>query len=124
MKCFLHLDYDPLPREASGPDEAFRIAESVLGDDEDDDPSSIWRTFWRRDDLYPDNFVRYSHDELVGELKLSGAVVLQRVSVTGERGASVEIFTDDLERRNDEEADEALHLTMVNPGRCRRQKTA
>jgi hypothetical protein len=123
MKCFLHLDYDPLPREASGPDEAFRIAESVLGDDEDD-PSSTWRTFWRRDDLYPDNYVRYSHDELEGELKISGAVVLQRVSSSGERGPSVEIFTDDLERRNDEEADEALHLTMVNLGRCRRQKTA
>lgn len=108
MKCYLHVDYDPMPKQASSPADAIRMAESLLAGDGDEEPSSTWLTRWRRDELYPDNFTAYAIDELALHLQETGSVVLQRIRDDGDMGVSVEIFTDELERKNDREALDAL----------------
>ena len=108
MKCFLHIDYDPLPKIAGSPTEAVAMAESILMED-DEEPYSTWVVQWRRDDLYPDRFICYTPHQLALALGDVGSVVLQKVTPDGSvLGKSVEIFTDELERKNDNEAVMAL----------------
>ena len=127
MKCYLHVDYDPLPKTAESPMEAVSMAESILMDDEEE-PSSTWVVHWRRDDLYPDRFITYTPDELAVTLRDIGSVVLQRVTADGSvMGKSVEIFTDELEKKNDTEAVMALEDEISCHGtdkRCARRGRA
>ena len=117
MKCFVHVGYNPVPREVETPESAIALAENLLrGDDDDDDPSSIWFIKWRRDELYPDNFYDYSTDDLIKELKTQGNVVLQQIKNgpdnTPLMGESANIITADLEHQYDQEAEEALDLDI------------
>lgn len=116
MNCFVHVGYDPVPKEATSPENAISMAESYLkGDDEDDDPSS-WKIKWRRDELYPDNFTDYDIDSLKLELSKSGCVVLQLIQDQPDdmpiMGETASIFTEEAERQNDQEAEEALELDI------------
>jgi hypothetical protein len=109
MKCFVHVDYDPMPKEAESASDAIQMAEKLLRSDDEEDPSSRWLIRWRRDELYPNNYAPYSNHELISELNQHGYIVLQLVSDNGEDlGKSVEILSDDLERKYDEEAASAL----------------
>jgi len=117
MKCFVHVGYNPVPREVESPKSAIALAENLLrGDNDDDDPSSIWRIKWRRDELYPDNFYDYSPEQLLAELIRQGNVVLQKIKDgpdnTPLMGESANIFTADLEQQYDQEAEEALDLDI------------
>lgn len=108
MKCYLHVDYDPLPKMAGSALEAVSMAESILLE-EDEEPSSTWVVQWRRDDLYPDRFISYNSSQLAQALGDLGSVVLQNVSPDGTLlGKSIEIFTDELEKKNETEAVQAL----------------
>jgi len=115
MKCFVHLGLNPIPKEAESASSAISLVESYLSGNEDDDPASIWKIKWRRDELYPDNFCDYRHDELEKELYRNGSVVLQLIKEQSDdlplMGEVANIFTAEKEKENDEEAEIALELS-------------
>lgn len=121
MKVFVHLGYDPVPKQLDSLQNAITLVENFLrkesgeGEDDSEDPSSKWKIMWRRDDLYPDNFYDYTHENLIEELKTTGNIVLQSIKQSGDDspllGAFANIYRDDIEKKHDEEADSALEKT-------------
>jgi hypothetical protein len=118
MKCYVHLGYDPVPKQADSPTSAIASAESHLSfiaESDDDDPSSKWLIRHRVDELYPDNFVEYTHDDLLTGLQKNGTVVLQLVRYGEDNvpvmGEMCNIFTSEYEKKQDEEANIALEMT-------------
>jgi len=113
MICFVHVGYDP--REASSPVEAIALAEQCLRDENDKLPEGE-KLFikWRRNDLYPDNFLDYTVDDLVAYLNQKGEAVLQLVDIDADglpiMGEIANIFTDAEEQKNTDEAEEALEV--------------
>jgi len=116
MKCFVHVGFDPKPHEANDPVEAISLAERYLlaenGSEEEHLPVK-----WRRDDLYPDNFLDYTKDELVSHLSQKGEVVLQLAELDTDglpiMGEIANIFTASEEEKNTQEADEALEKLLA-----------
>jgi hypothetical protein len=108
----VHLGLSPIPKEAESPTSAISLVESYLSGNDDDDPYSLWRIKWRRDDFYPDNFCDYTHSDLEKELQKNGFIVLQLIKEQSDdlpiMGEVANIFTADLEKKNDEEAEFAL----------------
>lgn len=115
MKCFVHVGFDPEPHEAPSPQEAVEYAikrleaEEALALEVGEEPLSVK---WRRDDLYPDNFLEYTVGDLVAYLQEKGEVALQLVNI-GEDGLPTmgeiaNIFTAAEEEKNVQEAQEAL----------------
>ena len=106
MKCFVHVGSDPTPHEAKDPSEAIRLAEKYLLAQES------LPVKWRRDDLYPNRFLDYTKDELVSHLSQQGEVVLQLAELDSNglqvMGEIANIFTASEEKKNTQEADEAL----------------
>ena len=84
MNCFVHLDFDPIPREVKSPASAIALAEAVLKVEKEEDPDSKLKILWRRDDYYPDNFFEYTIEQLQKELQEKGTVVLQLVRTDGD----------------------------------------
>ena len=118
MKCFVHLGYDPVPKTATSPSNAIAAAEthlSRIAESDDDDPSSKWLIRRRNDEQYPDNFCEYTHNELLNALVHEGAVVLQLVKYGQDNqpmmGEICNIFTCDVEKMHDQEAEIALEMT-------------
>ena len=111
MNCFVHLGFDPVPREVKNPASAIALAEAVLKAEKEEDPDSKFTILWRRDEFYPDNFYNYDSEQLHKELNKSGSVVLQLVNMSGDfpiMGESVTIFTAELEKKYAEQAESAL----------------
>lgn len=108
MKCFVHFGSDPEPKEAKEPETAIAIAEKYLV--ATDQNLSIK---WRRDDLYPYNFVDYTKDQVAEFLQKNGEVVLQLANIQNNdlvvMGEVANIYTDDEEEKNIKEAEEALN---------------
>lgn len=109
MKCFVHVGFDPFPKEADNPSEAISLAERYLSGKTNKDFS----IYWRRDDLYPKNLVRYSKNELLEEIQREGELTLQ-VAKVGSSGLPIlgevaTIFSSAEEERNAREADDALY---------------
>lgn len=119
MICYVHVGYDPGPREADSPVEAIALAEQCLRDENDSLPEEE-KLFirWRRDDLYPDNFVEYTVESLTQHLTEKGEVVLQLVDIGADglpvMGETATIFTDAEEQKNNDEANEALEVLGKN----------
>lgn len=118
MKCFVHLGYDPVPKTAENPSIAIATAEAYLSriaESDDDEPSSRWLIRRRVDELYPDNFCEYTHDNLIECLSKEGSVSLQLVKYNNDNsplmGEICNIFTVETERRHDQEAENALEIT-------------
>jgi hypothetical protein len=116
MNCFVHVGYDPVPKGATSPESAICMAENYLKRDDDEDDPSFWKIKWRRDELYPDNFTDYDIKALKLELAKSGCVVLQLILDQPDNmpimGETASIFTEETERQNDQEAEEALELDI------------
>jgi hypothetical protein len=116
MNCFVHVGYDPVPKGATSPESAICMAENYLKRDDDEDDPSFWKIKWRRDELYPDNFTDYDIKALKLELAKSGCVVLQLILDQPDdmpiMGETASIFTEETERQNDQEAEEALELDI------------
>ena len=119
MICYVHVGYDPGPREADSPVEAIALAEQCLRAENDalpDDEKLFIR--WRRDDLYPDNFLEYTVDDLINYLNEKGEAVLQLVDIGADglpvMGESANIFTDAEEQKNNDEAQQALEILGKN----------
>lgn len=115
MKCFVHLGYDPVPKQADSPSSAIATAESHLSfiaESDDDDPSSKWLIRHRVDELYPDNFLEYNADDLLQALQKHGTVALQLVKYGADNvpvmGEICNIFTSEYEKKQDHEAEVAL----------------
>jgi len=113
-KCFVHVGLDPYPKVVNGPCEAISLAERYLQGMNDREFS----IYWRRDDLYPNNFVPYSQSDLVAEIQKEGELTLQLAKVTGDalpiRGETATIFSAAEEERNAREAEDALSLEKRN----------
>lgn len=108
MKCFVHMDFDPLPKQVNSPLEAITLAESFLKSQEENS-----KVVWRKDDFYPNNFFDYTVDTLVQELLQNKPVTLQKVVTDAEfpiLGDSITIFSETVEKKFVEEADTALEL--------------
>lgn len=114
MKCFVHLGYDPEPKEADDALEAIDLAAKLLNEVAEDNLT----VKWRRDDLYPDNFVEYTVESLMQHLTKKGEVVLQLVDIGADglpvMGETATIFTDAEEKKNNDEANEALEVLGKN----------
>jgi hypothetical protein len=111
MRCFVHVGYDPEPKSAESPDEAIKLAEKYLKKAEKKDFKENLSVKWRRDDLYPNNFLDYNSQQLVQYLNSNGQLVLQlakKVDGLPIMGEIVSIFTADEEERNVQEAERAL----------------
>lgn len=110
MKCFVHVGLDPYPKVAMEPSEAICLAEKYLQENNNQEFS----IYWRRDDLYPNNFVPYSKNELVTEIQKEGELTLQLAKVKDDdlpiMGELVTIFSAEEEERNAREAEKALHF--------------
>jgi hypothetical protein len=116
MKCFVHVGFDPKPHEADDPAEAISLAERrLLASNEGEEEHLPVR--WRRDDLYPDNFLEYTQDQLVSHLSQQGEVVLQLAELDSDglpiMGEIANIFTASEEEKNAQEADEALEKLLA-----------
>lgn len=111
MICFVHMDFDPIPKEVKSPSAAISLAEAVLKAEQEEEPDSKYQIFWRRNDFYPDNFFEYTLEQLQKELIESGSIVLQLANLSGDfpvMGGSVTILTESLEKKYALEADSAL----------------
>jgi hypothetical protein len=112
MKCFVHLGFNPVPKAVKNAESAIGFAENHLKKDDDEDDSSSWKVKWRRDELYPDNFYDYTFNDLENELAQKGTVVLQLIKDQPDNqvlmGETATIFTADIEKKNDEIAENAL----------------
>lgn len=110
MKCFVHVGSDPMPHEANDPAEAIKLAENLLSQES-------LPIKWRRDDLYPDRFLDYTKDELVSHLSQQGEVVLQLAELDSNgsqvMGEIANIFTASEEKKNTQEADDALGRELI-----------
>lgn len=108
MKCFVHLDRDPLPKSVINPEIAIALAESLLKTEDE----NKWQIQWRRDELYPDNFSVYSKNDLQNQLLSVGSIVLQQIKIGPDNvhlmGESASIFTADLERKLTKQAETAI----------------
>jgi hypothetical protein len=117
MKCFVHVGFDPKPHEANDPVEAISLAERRLLASNDGEEEHL-PVRWRRDDLYPDNFLEYTPDQLVSHLSQKGEVVLQLAEFDSDgfpiMGEIANIFTASEEKKHDQEADEALELLAID----------
>lgn len=109
MKCFVHVGFDPFPKEANDPSEAISLAEKYLSGK----TNKEFSIYWRRDDLYPKNLVCYSKNELLEEIQREGDVTLQVAKVRPSGlpilGEVVTIVSSEEEERNAREADKALY---------------
>lgn len=128
MKCFLHTDIDPTPKEADNPAEAVALAEYLLQTYNEAKKREL-KIKWRRDELYPDNFVVYTHEEIVSALEKEGVVWLQLTKDDAEglvMGEIVTICSEAVELANSREAQEALkagtELTQAGTGKMRKIK--
>jgi hypothetical protein len=111
MKCFVHLGFDPLPKQVDSPAKAINLAEAVLKAESEEEPDSKMFIQWRRDEFYPNNFHEYNIEILQKELSSKGSVVLQLVDINNELpslGRSITIFTEEVEKKYAEEAENAL----------------
>lgn len=113
MKCFVHLESNPVPKAIETAESAFAFAESHLKDEDED---GSWKIKWRRDDFYPDNFSNYTYCDLNQELSCKGSVVLQIIKEGEEPllGETATIFTADVEKKLEQEAEIALEQTHEN----------
>lgn len=112
-KCYIHVGLHPEPKVANSPVEAIALAEKYLRSENDEFPKEESLSVkWRRDDLYPDNFVDYSIDDLVTHLKENGEVVLQLAEIDADglpiMGEIANIITAAEEDKDTKEADDAL----------------
>jgi hypothetical protein len=113
MNCFVHLGFDPVPREVKSPASAIALAEAVLKAERKQKSESRPKVQWRRDEFYPDNFHNYTVKQLEEEIITKGTIVLQLVNTNGELpilGESVTIFTAELEKKYATEAETALEI--------------
>jgi len=111
MRCFVHLGFDPLPKQVESPAKAINLAEAVLKAESEEEPDSKMSILWRRDEFYPNNFHEYNIEALQKELASKGSVVLQLVNFNNELkslGTSITIFTEEVEKKYAEEAENAL----------------
>ena len=124
MKCFVHLGFNPVPKAVKNAESAIGFAENHLKKDDDEDDSSSWKVKWRRDELYPDNFYDYTFNDLENELAQKGTVVLQLIKDQPDNqvlmGETATIFTADIEKKNDEIAENALGKIEENLDRKQR----
>lgn len=113
MKCFVHVGWRS--HEADDPAEAISLAEKYLLAENKKDSEDL-PVKWRRDDLYPDNFLDYTKDELVSHLSQQGEVVLQLAELDENglpiMGKIVNILTALEEARDTQEAKEALSRSV------------
>lgn len=119
MKCFVHLGFDPLPKQVESPAKAITLAEAVLKAESEEEPDSTMSIQWRRDEFYPNNFHEYNVETLQQELTSKGSVVLQLVNINNEiksLGTSITIFTEEIEKKYTEEAENALEESEDNIG--------
>ena len=111
MKYFVHVGYDPEPKEVEDAVQAIALAEKLLKQVNDSEELSV---LWRRDDLYPDNFLGYMSDELIQHLNQEGEVVLQLAATDADglpiMGEIANIFTAFQEQKNTQKADQALEV--------------
>lgn len=117
MKCFVHMDFDPVPKQVNSPVQAITLAEAVLKAESEEEPDSKLQILWRRDEFYPNNFYEYTQEKLVQELAQNGSVVLQLVKTTDEfpvLGESITIFTEEVENKFVEQAENALEYNEEN----------
>jgi hypothetical protein len=113
MKCFVHVGFDLEPQEAANPAEAIAIAEKrLLAENEEFPEGEQLSVKWRRDDLYPDNYLTYKTDDLIQHLSQEGEVILQLAEIAADglpiMGEIANIFTADEEEKNIQEAQNAL----------------
>lgn len=115
MKCFLHSEIDPVAREVASLDEAINLAESLLQSYNKAEPKL--KIKWRRDELYPDNFVDYTHAELSVALAEEGTVWLQLADTDVDglpiMGEIVTICNEQAETDNNKAAQEALDVATA-----------
>ena len=114
MKCCVHVGFDPRPKVAAEPAKAIAIAEKyLLSENNESIKNEHLSIKWRRDDLYPHNFLEYNKDDLMDYLVQEGEVVLQLAEIDEDglpiMGEIANIFTDTEEEKNTKEAQEALH---------------
>lgn len=110
MKCFVHLGFQPEPHESDDPASAIAFAESFLHSIQEDRMTIRWR----RDDLYPDNFVEYTVNDLAQHLQQRGEVSIQLTEIGPDglpvMGEMARIFTEEKENRDIKEAQKALSI--------------
>lgn len=109
-KYYVHVGSNPEPKEVDEPGEAIALAERCLIAKSREIPEHLI-VAWRRDDLYPKNFIGYLTKDLVSYLENEGEVVLQLVEIQNGlpiMGEIVNIFTAAEEERNIQEAQQAL----------------
>jgi hypothetical protein len=114
MNCFVHLGFDPVPKERKSAASAIVLAESALKSEKVQQYSGNWQIQWRRDEFYPDNLHNYTSEQLEEELKNTGSVVLQLVNNQDELpslGSLVTIFTAEIETKYVKQAETALENT-------------
>jgi hypothetical protein len=113
MKCFVHVGFYPEYKEVGNPGDAINLAKNYLSKEK-----GHLSIRWRRDDLYPNNFLEYNENDIVNYLKLNGEVVLQLVEIDSNgskvMGNFVNILTDAKEDESMREAKEALHRTSCD----------
>ena len=131
MIFFVHVGFDPEPKKAETPIEAINLAEQYLnsvGKKLSSETNKIVIK-WRRDELYPDNLLDYTTNDLIDYLN-TGEVVLQLVKLIGDdvsmpiMGEIVNILTLDEETKNIKEADKALKIShqMIEPEKIRKRR--
>lgn len=109
-KYYVHVGSNPEPKEVDEPGEAIALAERCLIAKSLEIPEHL-TIAWRRDDLYPSNFIGYLTKDLVSYLENEGEVVLQLVEIQNGlpiMGEIVNIFTAAEEEKNIKEAQQAL----------------
>jgi hypothetical protein len=107
MKCFVRTGLSPIPKIVDEPSAAIVIAEKFL----EAHNNQKFSIYWRRDDLYPQNFVAYSQNDLLAEIQKEGEATLQLAKVIDGlpvMGETVTIYSAEEEERNAREADLAL----------------
>jgi len=109
MKCLVHLDMDPMPKSFPSADEAFEFVENYLKKH-----AEGLRPRWRKDELYPNNFIEYTKSEVLNELRSEGEVHLQLVGLEDSDVVMGEIATITTEEKYKKQAAEAEeHLAKI-----------
>ena len=119
MKCFVHVGFDPKPKKADNPTDAIALAVKYLNALNDEFPKEERLSVkWRRDDLYPNNFLDYTNTDLFSYLKDNGEATLQLVEMGIDglpiMGEIANIFTVDQEIKNNADAERALKSPSRN----------
>lgn len=108
MKYYVHYEFDIEPKIFEDPAKAINYTENRLCDDNFED----LKILWRRDDLgWQNNFVEYSHVELIKYLKETGEITLQLTANhdgSWTLGEIANIYTEEQEEKNNQEAEAAL----------------